>query len=273
MECALENWEWKCFTKCRGLKPKSSGNSDVEFCWQEDSFKKSIKYPMASIEVSPKLMVWRLQLQNLKSDALSNTNCLNPSKRMLWSSCSNNWICLLDFKSLIAILQWVDIATSKAKVLPKVGRRNFSTSVDALLETMHPSQRSLLNWWYVYSKQTLLIKLNWRGCWMQDPATGHKDLQLLDARTQLLDTALFWCWLLKPDVGRMKSGRLRKFATMTYENQNSHDGTGHLAFLRRNRRLMPGWHAVMSSTNLKMAFANWMSPASACAELNRFSGL
>ena len=127
-------------------------------------------------------MVWRLQLQNPKSDALSNTNCLNHSDRMLWNFCSNKWICLLDFKSLIAILQWVDIATSKAKVLPKVGRRNFSTSVDALLEMMYPSQRSPLNWWYIYSKQTLLINLNWRGLdarpgrrTQEPPTTGRKN--------------------------------------------------------------------------------------------------
>ena len=57
---------------------------------------------------------------------------------------------------------------------------------------------------------------------------------------------------------------------MTYEYQNSHDGTAHLAFLRGDRRLMPGWYARMSSTNLKMVFANWMSRA--CAELNRLAG-
>lgn len=105
---------------------------------------------------------------------------------------------------------------------------------------------------------------------MQGPAAGHKNLQLLDARTQPLDTVLFWCWPLKPDAGRIKSSRLRKFATMTYEYQNSHDGTAHLAFLRGDRRLMPGWYARMSSTNLKMVFANWMSRA--CAELNRLAG-
>ena len=33
---------------------------------------------------------------------------------------------------------------------------------------------------------------------------------------------------------------------------------------------MPGWYARMSSTNLKMVFANWMSRA--CADLNRLAG-